>query len=68
MKKPPCVPNCPHRNIDPNCHMTCKIYLDWRSDKDKENTARHLQELELEYVIDAQKRMRRARYHGCKQE
>ena len=68
MKNPPCTPECPDRKLEPNCHMTCKIYLDWKSDKDKENTTRRSQGFEIGYIIEAQDRMRRVRYHGCKQE
>lgn len=25
----PCK-NCPDRTIEPNCHTTCKKYLEWR--------------------------------------
>lgn len=68
MIMPPCMPNCPHRSIDPNCHMSCKEYLEWRFNKDIENAVRLSQGLEIEYIREAQDRMRRARNHGCKQE
>jgi len=68
MKIPHCTSDCPNRSIEPNCHTTCQIYLDWRANKDKENAARRSQGFEIEYIREAQNRMRRARYHGCKQE
>lgn len=26
----PCTRDCKDRCIEPNCHMTCKPYLDWQ--------------------------------------
>lgn len=25
----PCTRDCADRCVEPNCHMTCKAYLDW---------------------------------------
>lgn len=30
----PCK-NCPDRTIEPNCHTTCKKYLEWRKAVDE---------------------------------
>lgn len=32
----PCVPNCPNRVAEPNCHCTCEKYKEFRSEKEKE--------------------------------
>lgn len=31
MTKPPCG-ECAERTIEPNCHDTCKCYLEWRQE------------------------------------
>lgn len=64
MKRPPCPPDCPNRSIDPNCHMVCKKYKDWRLDKDRENAIKCIENSKTEYTVMAQIRMRRVRKHG----
>ena len=63
MKKPPCLPDCPNRTTEPNCHMTCKEYIKWKAGKDSENASRQKENTEIDYVTKAQDRMRKHRSH-----
>ncbi len=35
----PCTRDCKHRCVEPNCHMTCEAYLNWRKNVDRQREA-----------------------------
>lgn len=35
----PCSKDCKNRCIEPNCHMTCEAYLNWRKNVDRQREA-----------------------------
>lgn len=34
----PCTRNCPDRSVEPNCHMTCEAYLEFKRKVAEEKT------------------------------
>ena len=35
----PCSRDCKNRCVEPNCHMTCEAYLNWRKNVDRQREA-----------------------------
>lgn len=35
----PCTRDCKNRCVEPNCHMTCEAYLNWRKNVDRQREA-----------------------------
>lgn len=35
----PCTRDCENRCVEPNCHMTCEAYLNWRKSVDRQREA-----------------------------
>lgn len=40
--KSPCTPDCPKRCPDPNCHSTCKDFLEFRAKVDAETKKKYI--------------------------
>lgn len=40
--KSPCTPNCPKRCAEPNCHSTCKEFLEFRAKVDADTPKKYI--------------------------
>ena len=53
---PPCDRNCPKRRAYPNCHGTCKKYIEFVRKREKYLAKKRLENLICEYIDQAKKR------------
>lgn len=40
--KSPCTKDCPNRTVEPNCHSTCKDFLEFRAKVDADTPKKYI--------------------------
>lgn len=53
---PPCDPRCPKRRAYPNCHGTCKDYIEFDEKRKNYLAQKKSEKLICEYIEQAKKR------------